>query len=224
MGRAGPPARDPVGSIELTRRELLAQRPAGEAEDIHFTESLAAIVIEAYSRPGDVVLDPFAGYGTTAVVAARLGRRPIAIELLPRRAAHIRRRLRGVGTVITGDARSLATLVRGPVDLCLTSPPYMTSADHPENPLTAYRTLDGDYRTYLDELEATGAAIAGLLRPGGHLVLNVATITAGGQVTPLGADVAERVARHLTLVADLPIHWDVAPEGLIDDRCLVFRC
>ena len=72
-------------------------------------------MIEAYSRPGDVVLDPFAGYGTTAVVAARLGRRPIAIELLPRRAARIRRRLRGVGTVITGDARSLATLVRGPV-------------------------------------------------------------------------------------------------------------
>ena len=89
----------------------------------------------------------------------------------------------------------------------------MTSAGHPENPLTAYRTLDGDYRTYLDELEAIGAAIAGLLRPGGHLVLNVATITAGGQVTPLGADVAERVGRHLTLVADLPVHWDVASRG-----------
>ena len=145
---------DPVGPIELTRRELLAQRPVGEAEDIHFPESLAALVIEAYSRPGDVVLDPFAGYGTTAVVAARLGRRPIAIELLPRRAARIRRRLRGVGTVITGDARQLSTLVQGPVDLCLTSPPYMTATGHPENPLTGYRTLDGDYGTYLGELEA----------------------------------------------------------------------
>ena len=180
-------------------------------------------MIEAYSRPGDVVLDPFAGYGTTAVVAARLGRRPIAIELLPQRATRIRRRLRGVGTVITGDARSLGTFVRGPVDLCLTSPPYMTSTGHPENPLTGYRTLDGDYQTYLNELEAIVSSIAGLLRPGGHLVLNVATIVAGGRVTPLAAHVAGRVGRHLTLVADLPVLWDVPPQGLIDDRCLVFR-
>ncbi len=214
---------DPAGPIEVTRGELLAQRPAGESEDIHFTESLAVIVIEAYSRPGDVVLDPFAGYGTTAVVAARLGRRPIAIELLPRRAARIRRRLRGVGTVISGDARSLATLVEGPIDLCLTSPPYMTSTGHPENPLTGYRTLDGDYQTYLGELDGIAATVAGLLRPGGHLVLNVATVTTGGRVTPLGADVAERVRRHLRLVADLPVRWDVPPAGLIDDRCLVFR-
>jgi DNA modification methylase len=223
MERITPPRMDRMGPIELTRRELLAERPAGETEAIHFPEALAAVVIEAYSRPGDVVLDPFAGYGTTAVVAARLGRRPIAIELLPGRAARIRRRLGAAGTVITGDARSLATLVEGPIDLCLTSPPYMTSTSHPENPLTAYRTLDGDYQIYLGELEAIAATIAGLLRPGGHLALNVATITAGGRVTPLAADVGERVGRHLTLVADVPIHWDVAPEGLIDDRCLVFR-
>jgi DNA modification methylase len=212
-----------MDTIELTRRELLAQRPAGEADDIHFPESLADILIEAYSRPGDVVLDPFAGYGTTAVVAARLGRRPIAIELLPRRAARIRRRLRGVGTVITGDARSLASLVDGPVDLCLTSPPYMTSTGHPENPLTAYRTLDGDYQTYLGELEAIAVTIAGLLRPGGHLVLNVATVTAGGRVTSLAADVGERVRRHLTLAADLRVVWDVPPADLVDERCLVFQ-
>src|ERR687885_726923 len=42
---------------------------------------------------GDLVLDPFAGYGTTLVVAARLGRRALGVELLPERAALIRRRL-----------------------------------------------------------------------------------------------------------------------------------
>lgn len=43
-------------------------------------EKLVAKLILASSQPGDVVLDPFLGSGTTAVVAAKLGRRFIGIE------------------------------------------------------------------------------------------------------------------------------------------------
>ena len=44
-------------------------------------EKLVAKIILASSRPGDVVLDPFLGSGTTAVVAKKLGRKFYAIEL-----------------------------------------------------------------------------------------------------------------------------------------------
>ena len=44
-------------------------------------EKLVAKVILASSRPGDVVLDPFLGSGTTAVVAKKLGRKFYGIEL-----------------------------------------------------------------------------------------------------------------------------------------------
>ena len=40
--------------------------------------------ILASTRPGDVVLDPFVGSGTTAMVADRLGRKFVGIELDPR--------------------------------------------------------------------------------------------------------------------------------------------
>ena len=39
--------------------------------------------IELYSEPGDLVVDPFAGFGTTVVEAQRLGRRGIGYEIDP---------------------------------------------------------------------------------------------------------------------------------------------
>jgi site-specific DNA-methyltransferase (adenine-specific) len=44
-------------------------------------EKLLAKLILASSRPGDLVLDPFLGSGTSAVVAKKLGRRYLAIEI-----------------------------------------------------------------------------------------------------------------------------------------------
>jgi site-specific DNA-methyltransferase (adenine-specific) len=48
------------------------------------------------SNPGDLVLDPFAGSGTTLAVAKRLGRRYLGMELSAEYAAKVRRRLAGV--------------------------------------------------------------------------------------------------------------------------------
>lgn len=48
-----------------------------------FPPDLAMRCVRAGSRPGDVVLDPFGGAGTTALVADRLGRDAILIELNP---------------------------------------------------------------------------------------------------------------------------------------------
>ncbi|PSB35857.1 DNA-methyltransferase [Stenomitos frigidus] len=44
-------------------------------------EKLVAKIILASSHPGDVVFDPFLGSGTTSVVAKKLGRRYIGVEL-----------------------------------------------------------------------------------------------------------------------------------------------
>ncbi|HLP23940.1 MAG TPA: site-specific DNA-methyltransferase [Microbacteriaceae bacterium] len=53
-------------------------------------------IIQASSRPGDTVLDFFAGSGTTGAAAAELGRNFILIDEHPEAVAIMRERLRGV--------------------------------------------------------------------------------------------------------------------------------
>lgn len=60
-----------------------------------FPEALVQRLIAATTNPGDTVLDPFAGSGTTGAVADRLGRDAILIELNPEYAAIADRRIRG---------------------------------------------------------------------------------------------------------------------------------
>ena len=175
------------------------------------------------ARPGELVLDPFAGYGTTLAVAERMGRRAIGIELVPEHLEIARRRSGEAARLILGDARELSRLVDEPVDLVLTSPPYMPAADHPENPLTGYATDDGDYAVYLRELGGIFGQVAALLRPGGQLVVNVANVIAtDGTVTPLAGDMAGVIDEHVPLMGVTTLRWDEPPAGLDGDYLLWF--
>jgi DNA modification methylase len=210
-----------TGPIVLRAADLRAERPEGTADDIHFTEALAASVIGHASRQGELVLDPFAGYGTTVMVAERLGRRAIGIELVPEHLEIARRRTGGRARLILGDARELSRLVDEPVDLVFTSPPYMASRDHPQNPLTGYATDDGDYAVYLDELGSIFGQVAILLRPGGQLVVNVGNVIAtDGSVTPLASDIAGIIDEHVPLLGVTTLQWDEPPAGLDGDYLL----
>lgn len=70
----------------------LATSPYPEAHFATYPPELIEPCILAGSRPGDIVLDPFGGSGTTAEVAERLGRKWILIELNPNYHRLIRQR------------------------------------------------------------------------------------------------------------------------------------
>lgn len=56
-------------------------------------EALLERILTASSNPGDIVLDPFCGCGTTVAVAERMRRRWIGIDISPTAARIMRRRL-----------------------------------------------------------------------------------------------------------------------------------
>jgi adenine-specific DNA-methyltransferase len=55
------------------------------------------LLVDAFSQPGAIVLDPFVGSGTTAVAAKKLGRRYIGIDIEPVYAAQAQERVRREG-------------------------------------------------------------------------------------------------------------------------------
>jgi len=71
--------------VERNKRSVwtVATQPYSEAHFATFPPALIEPCILAGSRPGDVVLDPFFGSGTTGEVCERLGRRWIGCELSP---------------------------------------------------------------------------------------------------------------------------------------------
>jgi DNA modification methylase len=67
--------------------------PEREQHPTQKPEALLARMIEASSNPGDLVLDPFVGSGTTCRVAQVLGRRYLGIDINPAYIAMSQRRL-----------------------------------------------------------------------------------------------------------------------------------
>lgn len=79
-----------------------------------FPEKLVEPCIKAGSAPGDLVLDPFSGAGTTGLVAARFGRRYIGIELNPEYAEMSRKRIAdSIGATSVETADELGVPVQG---------------------------------------------------------------------------------------------------------------
>ncbi|MGH6990077.1 MAG: site-specific DNA-methyltransferase [Stellaceae bacterium] len=76
-----------------------AERMKRDGRKLHPTQKPEALlhrVLLATTRPGEIVLDPFAGTGTTAAVARRLGRYFVAIERDPDYVAAARERLSAI--------------------------------------------------------------------------------------------------------------------------------
>jgi len=86
-----------------TGEERIKGADGHKAHPTQKPEALLYRVILTSTRPGDVILDPFFGVGTTGAAAKRLGRRFIGIERESEYIAHARERIRKVIPVSPED-------------------------------------------------------------------------------------------------------------------------
>lgn len=84
-------------------RERLVDDDGRKLHSTQKPEALLFRVLSASTNPGDLVLDPFFGTGTTGAVARRLGRHFIGIEREPRYAEAARRRIAKIPPTSVGE-------------------------------------------------------------------------------------------------------------------------
>lgn len=77
---------DVVFSLPSTEGDLFAAKP----------EDLVTLLLATLTKPGDLVLDPYAGSGTTLQVAHKLGRRSVGVEASPQNWPMLKRKVAGL--------------------------------------------------------------------------------------------------------------------------------
>lgn len=140
-------------------------------------------VVHRFTRPGEKVLDPFCGSGTTLDVCRDLGRMGLGFDLAPSR-----------GDIQQADARSLPLKAKS-VDLVFMDPPYADNLDYSQDPRCIGKLpADGRYqramRLALDET-------ARVLRPGRVLAIYVCDVFKKDKgFWPLGFELFELAKKH----------------------------
>ncbi|WP_338767916.1 DNA methyltransferase [Nocardia vulneris] len=232
------PADLPVSVWATAQKAPAAQRRDRYAPGSvkHPAKMFPAIVhhaVTAYTLPGDLVLDPMCGIGTTLVESLHLGRRAVGVEYEARWAELARTNIglaREAGidldaAVYTGDARKLPGLVpqelRGRVDLVITSPPYGDSVHgHVRADGNApVRKSNHRYGAVLDRGNLANVGLGRLLSGFTRILAGAAEYLApGGHVV-----VTARPWRQHAELVNLPAHLFICAEmaGLIPvERCV----
>jgi modification methylase len=211
----------PTAQTSPARQRAGRYLPVSGTHPAKMTPAIAARAITTYTAPGDLVLDPMCGIGTTLVEAVHAGRDAIGVEYEARWAglaqanlAHARTRgATGQAEVVSGDARHLGGLiapaVRGLVALVLTSPPYGASLHGQVRTRPGAGVHKSHYRystdpanlahqptaVLLDGLAQILAEATAVLRPGGIVALTVRPFWMAGQLVDLPGQVGALAER-----------------------------
>lgn len=170
-------------------------------EDIGWLSQMTTLISD-YAEPGDRILDPFSGLGTTLVAAGLLGFEATGIEIDASRVSLTEARLakippgkmdRSKVSVRKGDARALP-FDQNTFDLVLTSVPYFgadRSPDHGWTRSTGQLYFSEIYEEYLGHIETVVKELARVLNPGGRCILVAENIrNRDGHFFPMAWDIA----------------------------------
>ena len=207
--------------LQFTRGNKTMLPARFRREDVRASENMLEFFIGKFTEKGQVVFDPFAGFGTTLLVAEEMGRIGYGIEYSQPKAHYVRGLLAHPEHLTNGDSRQLLNYDLPDFDLCLTSPPYTNERDT-ENPFVDYRQKGFDYPSYLQEMGNIFSQVAQKMNPSGRLVIEASNLKKDGQVTTLAWDIAREIAKTFRFDGETVIGWDEYGYGYNHSYCLVF--
>jgi len=144
-------------------------------------------LVQRYTDPGDLVVDPMAGSGTTLDVCKEEGRKCIVYDVVPTRPE-----------IIQNDARKLP-LPDNSVDLVFIDSPYGDNIRYNEHPANIGH-ISAESEEFYDELEKVMVESHRVLKPGKVLGWLIGDQWVKKKFTPVGFKVHERLSKHFDTV------------------------
>lgn len=144
-------------------------------------------LIQRYTKPGDLVLDPMAGSGTTIDVCKEEGRRVIGYDIAP---AH--------PEVQQADARNIP-LEDNSVDMVFIDSPYSDNIRYNDHPDCIGKISCEDER-FFDELEKVAREIHRVLKPGKVMAWLIGDQWVKKKFTPVGFKLYQRLCNYFDTV------------------------
>ena len=153
-------------------------------------------IILRYSKPGDLILDPFIGSGTTLVEAKLLGRNAIGIDINPSAIELTKKHLQfkcensGKIAVRKGDARNLNGVLDESIDLIAAHPPYADIIQYSkdiEGDLSHFKIKD-----FLPEIKKVADSCFRVLKKDRFCAILIGDTRKKGCVIPLGFQVMQQ--------------------------------
>lgn len=188
-------------------------------DDVRLSEFVIERYIDRFTDKGDLVFDPFAGYGTTLIVAERMGRMGAGCEIVAARAEYANSLL-GKGRVIVGDVREVDTKDID-AQLIVSSPPYMNRRDA-EDPLGGYEHPVESYEAYIVELASAYVKAGTSLRPDGRMVIQLQNLRNETGVTALAFDLYAGIGDRLEFHGEEVTLWKGENYGYAHGYCLIY--
>src|SRR5256712_1148276 len=172
----------------------------------------AANIVRRYTAPGELVVDPMAGYGTIGDVARALGRRAVSFDLAPRRP-----------DILRADARSWPLLAQTAA-LAVIDSPYSDNVVYSADSRCLGRISCRDARFY-EEMEKVASEAHRVLRPGGVLGWIIADEDRRGVYTPAAFRVLDLVERRFEPIDTIVLvcHHDRSASPMWEHRARRFN-
>lgn len=159
-----------------------------------YTDKFVEKFITEFTKKGDKILDPFAGFGTTLLAAQKLGRIGTGIEYDKERYNYVKTRLKYPTKVILGNSLKISSYNLPKFDFSITSPPYMRHFDK-ENPFSNY-TRAGTYTQYLKDIRKIYSQVKKIMKKDAAVVVEVSnTFGKDHSMTTLAFDIAKEISK-----------------------------
>lgn len=197
-----------MNSYIILKKEMQKKLPSKFKEDGRFDQRLLKYIINNFTNDKSLIIDPFAGYGTTISVAEKLKRNAWGFEINKDKYLYALSEINNKERLINDNVKNISNYFKSFFDICITSPTYSWK-NMGCNPFNLDNINEG-YKEYLNDYKNYFKQVVKAIKPGGLIIIDTANINFLNICTTLAWDIKYNLEKieYLKFEKEIVVCWD----------------